>query len=361
MGFAVGAGSALAAPEIVDEESYDPACFAPWNDDTPIFKWEAREGPYKIAVVNGFVGNIWRIQMIKTAKAFAEQSDIAPLISEFKVVSTGTDAAAQLGAIEDFINQGFDGIVTIAVSPTGFDRVIRLADRNNVVLVPFDNILDTQDVMMVNEDQFAMGVMSANWIIDKLGKNSGKILEVRGLPGNSVDRDRHLGFRSIADEQDFEIIEVVGNWAPGDSQKVTADALAVHGTFDAVFSQGGTNGTVQAMIDAGHPFVPIAGEAENGFRKQIAEHSDEGLLGLSYGQSPGLVAIAIKAAIAALEGNPMPQLISVPFPFADYTTLEDGVNFWSDLPDDFFTPNEFPPCDVNITAVEIMGQSEADE
>ncbi len=153
MGFAVGAGSALAAPEIVDEESYDPACFAPWNDDTPIFKWEAREGPYKIAVVNGFVGNIWRIQMIKTAKAFAEQSDIAPLISEFKVVSTGTDAAAQLGAIEDFINQGFDGIVTIAVSPTGFDRVIRLADRNNVVLVPFDNILDTQDVMMVNDQK----------------------------------------------------------------------------------------------------------------------------------------------------------------------------------------------------------------
>jgi len=31
--------------------------------------------------------------------------------------------------------------VTIAVSPEGFDRVIRLADKNTVVIVPFDNVL----------------------------------------------------------------------------------------------------------------------------------------------------------------------------------------------------------------------------
>ena len=198
------------------------------------------------------------------------------------MVSTGTDAAAQLGAIEDFINQGFDAIVTIAVSPTGFDRVIRLANRNNVVLVPFDNILDTQDVMMVNEDQFAMGVMSANWIIEQLGKNSGKILEVRGLPGNSVDRDRHEGFRSVARaSRTSRSSKWLATGRRATSQKVTADAIAVHGQFDAVFSQGGTNGTVQAMIDAGHPFVPMAGEAENGYRKQIAEYADKGLKGLS--------------------------------------------------------------------------------
>ena len=130
--------------------------------------------------------------------------------------------------------------------------------------------------------------------------------------------------------------------------------------FDGVFTQGGSTGTVRAFIDAGHPMVPMAGEAENGFRKAIAKYKDEGLKGLSYGQSPGLVAISIKAAISALEGNVMPQLNSVPIPVADYMTLEDGKNYWSDLTDNFFTPNEFPPCDVNVTAVEIMAKSEAD-
>ena len=169
-----------------------PTCFKPWNARTKFFQWDEEARPYRIALVNGFVGNTWRIQMVKTAKAFAEQPGIKENIKEFKVVSTGTDVAAQLGAMEDFINQGFDAIVTIAVAPDGFDRIIRLADKNNVVVVPFDNILDTDKVMMVNEDQKEMGRMSATSLLEAdRRKTSGKILEVRGLPGNSVDRDRH--------------------------------------------------------------------------------------------------------------------------------------------------------------------------
>jgi ribose transport system substrate-binding protein len=55
---------------------------------------------------------------------------------------SGSDGA--LGATEDFINQGHDAIITIAVSPDGFDRVIRLTERNDVVVVPFDYVLDTK-------------------------------------------------------------------------------------------------------------------------------------------------------------------------------------------------------------------------
>ncbi len=356
---------AYAGPEIVAGPGADPACFAPWSADTKFMQWPAKEGPYKIAVVNGFVGNTWRIQMIKTAKAFAEDPSMKDKIAEFKVVSTGTDAPAQLGAIEDFINQGYDAIVTIAVSPEGFDRVIRLADKNNVVLVPFDNVLDTDAVMQVNEDQLAMGRAYGDWVVKQLGilgKTSGKILEVRGLAGNSVDRDRSIGINAVLDENGgpWERVSVVGNWDDGTAQKVVADAIAVHGSFDAIAAQGGTTGVVQAMLDAGHPMVPIAGEAENGFRKLLAKHSGDGLKGISIGQSPGLVAIAMKAAVSALEGNPMPQLISVPLPIATYDQLVDGVNFWTDLPDNFFTVNEFPPCGVNITGPSIMAQSEAD-
>ena len=84
----------------------------------------------------------------------------------------------------------------------------------------------------------------------------------------------------------------------------------MHGHFDAVFVQGGSTGTVRAMMDAHHPFVPIAGEAENGFRKLIAQHAKEGPKGISIGQSSGLVTISIKAAITALQGqsNAAPRL-----------------------------------------------------
>ena len=354
------AATAMAGPKIVAGPGANPGCFKPWADTTKFFQWDKKPGPYRIAVVNGFVGNTWRIQMIKTAKAFAEQAGIKENIKELKVISTGTDVAAQLGAMEDFINQGYDAIVTIAVSPEGFDRVIKLADKNNVVVVPFDNVLDTDKVMMVNEDQIQLGALPGEFLIKEMGKKTGKILEVRGLPGNSVDRDRHVGFRKVmeAPGNSFQIIEVVGNWDDGTAQKVTADAIAVQGKFDGIYVQGGSTGVVRAMIDAKHPYVPVAGESENGFRKLIVEHSKEGLKGLSVGQSPGLVAISIKAAISALQGNPMPQLISIPIPGSDYTNLKDGVNYWSGLTDNFFTTNEFPPCGVNIPATEIMAKDE---
>jgi ribose transport system substrate-binding protein len=358
-------GAAFAGPKIVSGPGAEPSCFAPWSADTKYMQWPAKQGPYKIAVVNGFVGNTWRIQMVKTAKAYAEDPSVKDKIAEFKVVSTGTDAPAQLGAIEDFINQGYDAIVTIAVAPAGFDRVIRLADKSNVVLVPFDNVLDTDAVMQVNEDQIAMGRSWGQFAMDELrakGVKSGKILEVRGLAGNSVDRDRSLAINEAikADGGNWEMVSVVGNWDDGTTQKVVADASAVHGEFVAVVGQGGSNGIVQALKDANHPWVPIAGESENGFRKAIAQYSGNGLKGISIGQSPGLVAVAMKAAISALEGNVMPQLISVPLPVATYKDLKDGQNYWSDLPDNFFTVNEFPPCGVNISGPDIMAKSEAD-
>ncbi len=270
------AGTALAAgPKIVAGPSADPQCFKPWDAQTKFFQWPAKQGPYRIALVNGYVGNTWRIQMIKTAKAYAELPDVKKDIKEFKVISVGLDAAAQLGTIEDFINQGYDAIIINAISTTGFDRVIRQANAKGVILVPFDNVIDSKQVMQVNEDQYETGKMSAEWLLKYVG-NKGNILEVRGVPGNSVDRDRHDGFQNTMKKGGtFNITEVVGNWATGDSQKVTADAIAVHGHFDGVFTQGGSDGTVQAIMDAKQQFIPMAGEGENNYRKQIADHCEE--------------------------------------------------------------------------------------
>ncbi|HEY0709457.1 MAG TPA: sugar ABC transporter substrate-binding protein [Polyangia bacterium] len=348
-------------PKIVSGPGHMPECFAPWDKDTKYLQWKERKPPFRVALVNGYVGNAWRIQMVKTAKAFAKDPAIAPLLKEFKVVSTGTDIAAQLGAIEDFINQGFDAIVTIAVSPEGFDRVIRLANKKDVIIVPFDGTLDNDKVMQVNEDQVSMGRQWGEFLDKHLG-GKGKVLEVRGLQGNSTERDRHIGFRAVmeAPGKRYEIVEAVGSWDDGKAQKAVADALSVHRSFDAMMVQGGSTGAIRALLDAKHKPIPVATEAENGARKLIAQFRDKGMKGLSLGQSPGLSAIAIKAALEGLQGKVMPQRISVPIPAADDTTLKDGDNYYSKLSDNFFTPNEFPPCGVNVSGVKIMNESESD-
>jgi ribose transport system substrate-binding protein len=351
-----------AGPEKVSGPGATPECFKPWNAEISYLKWPAKDGPFRIALANGFVGNTWRIQMIKTAKAFVEQPGIKENISEFKVVSTGTDVAAQIAAIDNFINGGYDAIVTIAVNPKAFTPVIKRANKAGVVVVPFDNVVDSEDVLMVNEDQLQMGRIMGDWLVKNVPGKAGKILEVRGLPGNSVDRDRHLGFREVmeADGNKFEIIEVVGNWDDGTAQKVVADAVAIHKKFDGMYVQGGSTGAVRALIDANHPFIPVSGEGENGFRKLCAEHGKDGLVCSSATQSPALVSIAIKAAIAALKGDTLPQMISVPIPYAEEGQFKAGDNYYPDLTDNFFVGNTFPACDVDIPGGDIMAKSETD-
>jgi len=353
---------AAKAQEVVSGPAAEPECFVPWTDQTKFFKFPKKEGPYRIALANGFIGNTWRIQMIKTAKAYAEQPDVKAKLKEFKVVSTGEDLAAQLAAVDNFIDSGYDAIVVNAQNPAAFTPVIKRAKKAGVVLVAFDNILDTEEAINVNVDQKGLGVYWADWLIKNI-PGGGKVLEVRGVEGTSVDRDRHEGIQETlkASGKPWETVEVVGKWDDGTAQKVVADAIAVHKSFVGVTVQGGSTGTVRAMMDAKHPFVPVGGETENGFRKLCGEHGGEGLKCASGGTGPAQVAVAIKTAIAALEGQVVPQSIKLPLAKVEDPNFKDGENFYAGQSDNFFVGNAFPTCGINFTAQEIMGQSEQNQ
>src|SRR3954454_8658769 len=356
-------GSALAAsPQIVSGPSADPGCYAPWAADTKFFKFPAKKGPYRIALANGYIANTWRIQMIQTAKAYAAQADVAKNIKEFKVVSTGEDVAAQISAINNFIDSGFDAIVVNAQNPKAFAPVIKRAKDAGVVLIAFDNILDTQDAINVNVDQKGLGGLWANWLIKHV-PDGGKILEVRGVAGTSVDTDRHDGVQETlkASGKKWNIVEGGGKGDDATAQKATADAIAVQKRFDGIAAQGGDTGIVQAMIDAGHPFVPFGGETENGFRKFCAANASKGLKCSSAGTGPAQVAVALKTAIDALQGKVLPQSIKLPLAIAEDPNFKDGEDFYAHQSDNFFVGNSFPTCGINFSAQEIMGQTKADK
>jgi ribose transport system substrate-binding protein len=230
------------------------------------------------------------------------------------------------------------------------------------VLIAFDNTLDTKDAINVNVDQKGLGELWGNWLVKHLPEG-GKILEVRGVAGTSVDTDRHNGIHEVfaASGKTFDVVEVVGKWDDGVAQKAVADAIAVHGKFDGITAQGGDTGVVQAMLDAKHAFVPFGGETENGFRKFCSQYSAEGLKCSSAGSGPAQVAVAIKTAIDALEGKVIPQAINLPLDITEDPDFADGVNFYSAESDNFFVGNSFPTCGINFNAQEIMAQSEANQ
>ena len=355
-------GLSMAQAEIVQGPADESECYVPTTEDTQFFQFPAKTGPYRIALANGYVANTWRIQMIQTAKAYAAQPEVAERLEEFKVVSTGEDVAAQISAINNFIDSGYDAVVVNAQNPQAFAPVIKRAKDAGVVLVAFDNTLDTKDAINVNVNQKGLGELWGNWLVKHLPEG-GKILEVRGVAGTSVDTDRHNGIHEVfaASGKTFEVVEVVGKWDDGVAQKAAADAFAVHGQFDGITAQGGDTGVVQAMLDAKHPMVPFGGETENGFRKFCSRYSADGLKCSSAGSGPAQVAVAIKTAIDALDGKVIPQAINLPLDITEDPNFVDGTNFYSGESDNFFVGNSFPTCGINFTAQEIMSQTETNQ
>jgi ribose transport system substrate-binding protein len=357
-------GFALAAPpKVVTGPGADPACYKPWDAKTKLFQWPAKKGPYRIALANGFVGNTWRIQMIKTAKAYAEQPGVKADLKEFKVVSTGEDLPAQIAAANNFIDAGYDAVIVNALNPAAFAPVVKKANAAGVVLLSFDNVIESPDNVIVNVDQVELGRLAAKWLLKEIKTDGGKLLEIRGPSGNSVDRDRHDGFREVLTKsgKKFEVVEVVGKWDDGTGQKVAADAIAVHKKFAGIYVQGGSSGAVRALLDAGHPMIPISGETENGFRKLCDQYAAKGLHCSSAGTGPAQVAVAMKAAISALKGEKIPQAISLPASYVEYPNIKKGTDFYPELADNFFVGNSFDACKVGFTAEEIMGKSEANQ
>ena len=362
---ALGATSTLAraaGPEIVAGPAADAKCFVPWTDKTKYFKYAKKPGPYRIALANGFIGNTWRIQMIKTAKAYAEQPEVKKQLKEFKVVSTGDDIAAQISAVNNFIDSGYDAVIIDAQNPTAFKSAVKRAQAAGVVLVAFDNTLDTEEAINVNVDQEGLGKYWGDWLVKNLPKG-GDVLEVRGVPGTSVDTDRHKGLQDTlkASGKPFEVVEVVGKWDDGTAQKVSADAIAVHKHFDGMTAQGGSTGMVRAFLDAGAPLVPAGAETENGFRKLCLDDRSKGLACASGGTGPAQVAVAMKTALAALSGAVVPQSIRLPLARVEDPDFKAGTNVFPDQTDNFFVGNSFPTCGIDFTAQEIMGRSGADQ
>jgi ribose transport system substrate-binding protein len=340
--------------EDADVVEYDPeVCFAAAADNDGMVQYEAKEGPYVIGISNSFIGNAWRTQMIQMAQAFAETEEIAPQLADLIIVSTGDDVEAQIAAMDNMIALGVDAIILNAINPTSFNAVVSRAVDADIIVVAFDGIVNAPEAVLVNEDQIEFGAVMAADLVERIG-GAGNIIMVNGVPGTSVDSDRIAGAKSVFEEYpDINILaELEGRWDSGTAQTVVSDFLATQPEIDGVWIQGGGPGVIQAFLNAGYEELPpMAGEAENGFRMAMGNGDFEGI---SVGQTPGMVAVSMQAALELLQGRELPRVISMPLPLVTSEDIEEGVHYFPDLPVDFFTPIKIPVCGVDLEPEAIL-------
>ena len=258
------------------------------------------DGTYKIGFSNpGGVGNGWREAMICSARAQAAKSG---QVSEITVTHRDTDDAGQLADIRDLIAKGVNAIVINPRGPDALNPALAEAEAAGIVVVPVDAPVTAENAYNLSNDQEEYAYLGAKWLFEHLG-GSGKVVEMRGIPGHPADTDRDEGFQRALDEfPDIEVVaEVQTDWDPATGVSQINEIIASGEEFDGIWTSGIDSSIVDALKTAEVDFVPVVGADNAGFVQQLLE--EEGLEGAAVTNPPSVGGAGVELALRILNGE----------------------------------------------------------
>ena len=282
--------------------------------------------PVRVALIDGYGGNSWR------TTAFAEIQDEAakcPNITDVTYADAGGDAQAYNAAINGFVAQGYEVIVTFTDFGDAAIPAYRAATQAGVTMVPyFSNLggkLGVDYIANPYEDAFAAGKIFGEWVGKTIGK--GKTVFLGGLPGSASSVTFLNGYKEgLKGYPAVELLDdnfIVTNWNPADAQKAVAGLIAKYPQIDAVASDYGVTSlaAVKAFEAAGVKVPAMAFVATN--NEYSCKYLDAKAAGHAWRQlalsgTTADVRFALRAAMSARAGvkNPEPRAL-VAFPFAN--------------------------------------------
>ena len=296
----------------------------------------AQEKKFKIALSNSYIGNKWRIEMENIFKA-------ALLMEPFKSEIEGTiynadnDVSKQSQQLSNIISQRPDAIIIDAASPTGLNGIINQGAARGILMIAFDNTVTTDKCLKVNTNQIELGRTCAEFIAKKLD-GKGNVIMVTGVAGTEVDQERNKGAEEVwAKHPGITIVNrYTGMWDSSTAERNTASILPSLPQIDGVWCQGGTDGVIKAFISAGRKVPPVAGEAENGFRRFMTGYNGTTVDGISIGQPPYLSVVSLELARRILQGKYPKKDLIVPLAPLTSDQVKTGETVFPDQPDSFF-------------------------
>lgn len=282
----------------------------------------------KIFLSMSYIGNDWQAEAANMLKAMAAHSSMADKV-DLQVQVAGPSAQKQIQQINSMVQAGAKAIIVYPISPTALNGAVKNACAKGVVVVAYDSIISEPCAFNVHIDQRKWGVESAEWLVGKLG-GKGKVVMITGVPGTTVDTLRIEGAKEIfAKNPGIEVVaEANGMWSQAVARTELSKILATRpwDQIDGIWMQAGCYTANSMQNEAGIPddkLRPCAGEASNGGRIQMLPVGTEvdgangtyrpmGAPRWSSGSQNFTGALALKLAVAKLEGKEIPALTDVP-------------------------------------------------
>jgi ribose transport system substrate-binding protein len=273
----------------------------------------------RIGFSNNYAANSWRQAMLKSWDELSQQVVADGVVAAADVRTTAqNDATLQQQQISEMILEGYDAIVINAANPESLNSVVEEACAQGIPVVSFDGIVTAECAYRVGVDFVDMGYQELVFLADKLPEG-GKLLEIRGLAGTSIDEQISEGIHKGVEEfPQFEIVgSVHGDWAQDVAQQAVAGILpSLPEDIVGVVTQGGDGfGAAAAFEDAGRDRpVIIIGNRQDELAWWKEQKDLDGYETTSLSIAPGTSTAAFWVAQQVLAGaEDIPHDIIVPY------------------------------------------------
>jgi len=285
----------------------------------------------RVAFSNNYAANSWRQAMLKSWDELSQQVVADGVVAAADVRTTPeNDATLQQQQISDMILEGYDAIVINAANPESLNSVVEEACAQGIPVVSFDGIVTADCAYRVGVDFVDMGYQELVFLADALPEG-GKLLEIRGLAGTSIDEQISEGIhKGVAEFPQFEIVgSVHGDWAQDVAQQAVAGILpSLPEDIVGVVTQGGDGyGAAQAFEDAGRerPLI-IMGNRQDELAWWKEQKDLDGYTTTSLSIAPGTSTAAFWVAQQLLAGaEDVPHDIIVPYLRWDQDDFEEAL------------------------------------
>jgi ribose transport system substrate-binding protein len=282
----------------------------------------------KVFLSMSYIGNDWQAEATSMVKAMATHRSMINKI-DLQVQVAGPSAQKQIEQINGMVRAGAKAIIVYPISPTALNGAVKNACEKGVIVVAYDSIITEPCAYNVHIDQKQWGIKSAEWLVKKLG-GKGKVVMINGVPGTTVDTLRAEGAKEVfVKNPGIEVVaETSGMWSQAVGRTELSKILATRpwDRIDGIWMQVGCYTAISMQSEAGiadDKLRPCAGEASNGGRIQMLPVGTEvegangnyrpmGAPRWSSGSQNFTGALALKLAVAKLEGKNIPALTDVP-------------------------------------------------
>jgi len=277
---------------------------------------------------------------------------------DFNIVQSDNSPEAQIASIQTMIDGGYDAILIDPSSTTALDSVIQEAMDAGIVVVVFDQSVESDAPFKIATDYIKRAQIGAEYIVEMLGgkgQAKGNVIMDLGLSGASMAEEEYKEAKGILEaEEGINIVATYeSSYEQGSTYTGVSSALTAADTIDAVWTQGPMTGAIQAFEEAGKDIPVIVGGGYgvyNGDALEMLNGEYDGMVWLS--GMPGMSAIAIETAYKVLSGEEVEKNNTInDLYLASNNTdtiseldgvtinkLEEGVNCWSDQDASFGWP-----------------------